>query len=117
MTRPPRYVVNAVKQDVGSGLTDWEAFQFYVPTVSVLHSVQVYCTGITATATVRIYKNGVAITADITPTAGTPVIVEPTEKPLKTGDMLRVLINTDATGTITDLNVSLIIKAQEEIKV
>jgi len=115
--RPARYVVNAVKQNVGTGQSDMEIFQFNIWELCILHLIQIYCTAVAATASVMVKRNGVNIISAQTPVAGTPVVVTPDDKTLKAGDNLTVHVTTDATGTITDLNVSLVIKQQEEILV
>jgi len=117
MTRPWRDTFHIIKQDIGTGLTDVEIGKFKIYLIGVLHSIQVYVSDISATASLVVNKNESAITPSITPIAGSVVVVTPDPKTVREGDEICVHVTTNATGTMTDLNVAIIYKSQEEIPV
>ena len=105
----------AHKSSVPSSQADVEIYEITSPVVGLIKEIQFYCTAITATASACVKKDGTKITGDVTPVAGTPSIESPTDPFVNQGDALTVHATTDATGTFTDLSVSIIVKQQESI--
>ena len=111
----PRVTFPAYKSSVPADQADVEIYEVTSPVVGLIHSIQVYCTAIGATSSVRVKKNGANITDAITPVAGTPSVVTPSDTFVAQGDALTVHVTTDATGSFTDLTVLIIVKQQESI--
>jgi phosphatidate phosphatase APP1 len=100
--------VVATKSSVGNSQSDVEIFEWTAPQALVLAEVQVYCTATAATASVNVKEAGVSVlSAAATPTAGT--VVKPTisDAAIASGAAVTVHVTTNATGTISDLSVTL----------
>lgn len=105
-----RKVVEGSKTTVPISQTAAEIFQYTVPENSSLVSVRVYCTATAATASVDVKNQGTTVlTGVVTPVAGSDVAGTLTggAAALTAADVLTVLVTTNGTGTITDLQVVL----------
>jgi hypothetical protein len=105
-----RKAVEAAKAAVAISQTAAEVFQYTVPENASLVSVRVYCTATAATASVDVKKQGTTVlTGTVTPVAGSDVAGTLTggAAALTAADVLTVLVTTNGSGTITDLQVVL----------
>jgi hypothetical protein len=105
-----RKIVTASKASVAISQTAAEVFQYTVPENASLVSVRVYCTATAATASVDVKNQGATVlTGVVTPVAGSDVAGALTggAAALTAADVLTVLVTTNGSGTITDLQVVL----------
>lgn len=106
-------VVQARKASVAASQSDVEVFEFTAPAALTLAGVQVYCTATAATALVNVKEAGTSVlSAAVTPSAGAVVAGTISDSAIANGAAVTVHVTTDATGSITDLTVTLIFKAE-----
>ncbi len=107
-----RRVVTAHRGSVGANETGTEIFEFDPPEDLTLEEVQVYCTATAATASVDVKEGGTSVlSAAATPTAGSVVKPTVSDGDISADNNVTVHVTTNATGSITDLAVTLLFKA------
>lgn len=106
-----RMIVQAHKTSVGASQADVEIFEFTAPVALTLVGVQVYCTATAAAASVNVKEAGVSVLSSaVTPTANAVANGTISDSSIASGAAVTVRVTTDATGSISDLTVTLIFK-------
>lgn len=107
-----RFAVSAYKSSVAANQSDVEVFEFRAPSALTLEEVQVYCTAVNATASVDVKEAGTSVLASAAaPSAN--AVVRPTisDSAIASGAAVTVHATTDASGSITDLHVTLVFRS------
>ncbi len=107
-----RRILTVHRSAVGSNESGTEIFEFDPAENLTIEEIQVYCTATTATASVEVKEAGVSVlTAAATPVAGSVVKPAISDASLSASNNLTVHVTTNGSGTITDLTVTLLLKA------
>ncbi len=106
-----RHFLTAMCSQVPISSSALKVFEFDPAQDFVLEEVQVFCTATAATASVDVRKSGASVlSAPATPVAGSLVKPAVSDSALPASANLAVNVTTNGTGTITNLQVILVLR-------
>ncbi len=109
---PSSYTLLSAHIDsVGVWASDLEIYEFNLPADAVLEEVQVYCVSRTSLVLVDVKQNGTSVlSSSVAPSPGIIINGNISTSLLSSGNSLTVHVNTDGTGSVGLLTVTMVLK-------